>query len=118
MGKLTERAIQKVFYYDLRAILDVDLENLIKGLRDFISSQWAEKIILKAVLDPIRKASHILTYLELEYFTYDQERFPNPIDQYLYIHESKEKIIAKVKELEPERPIAAVVDFTLYKRLI
>lgn len=118
MGKLTERAIQNVFNYDLRAILDVDLKKMIKGLRDFISSQWAEKIILKIVLDPIRKLSHILTYLEQEYFTYDPERFPNPIDQYVYIRESKEKIVAMVKELEPENPIFAVVDFTLYKRVV
>lgn len=118
MGKLTERAIQKVFNHDLKAILDVDLMAMTKGLRDFISSQWVEKILLKVVQDPIRKASHILTYLEYEYFTYDPERFPNPIDQYLYIHESKEKIIAKVKELEPKNPIRAVVEFTLYKRLV
>lgn len=118
MGKLTERAIQNVFNYDLKAILDVDLKKMIKGLRDFIASSWADKIILKIVLDPIRKLSHTLTYLEHEYFTYDPERFPNPIDQYVYIRESKEKIVAMVKELEPKDPIRAVVDFTLYKRVV
>lgn len=114
---LDEALVTRVFRRDYRSLLDLDLFDMIEGFRSFTGSGYADHVVLKIVLDPMKQMSHVLNYLELEYFKYDKERFPNPIDQYIYIHESKEKIMELLGKLEPKTPSADIVAFTLYKRI-
>lgn len=115
--QLSEELVTRVFKRDYRTLLDLDLFEMIEGLRSFTGSGYANKVVLKIVLDPIKRMSHVLNYLEQEYFKYDPERFPNPIDQYIYIHESKEEIMKVINETEPKRPFDDIVAFTLFKRI-
>lgn len=112
-----EGLVERVFRRDYKTLIDIDLFEMIEGLRSFTGSGFADKVILKVVLDPLKQMSHVLNYLELEYFKYDERRFPNPIDQYIYIHESKEKIMELINKTQPKTALTDIVAFTLYKRI-
>lgn len=114
---LSEELVARVFKRDYKSLLDLDLFEMIDGFRTFTGSGYADKVILKIVLDPMKQMSHVLNYLQLEYFKYDPERFPKPIDQYIYIHESKDKIMELIGKIEPKIPSADIVAFTLFKRI-
>lgn len=115
--KLKKGTIERVFCHDYKNLFGGDLMQMIADLDNFVNSECAEKLVFSTLLDPMKEVSKVLVQLRDEYFKYDQSRFPNPIDQYLHIYESKEKIMAMVNRLEPVKPLEEIVLFTMFKRI-
>lgn len=67
--------------------------------------QWWRIAVPQAVQHPLNLlATNLLIIIE-DFLTYNQERFPNPLDQYIYIYENKDLILQMLQcNLEIESP--------------
>lgn len=114
-----ERAdIQRVFNRDFRKLLGLDIFALADNLV-FLSKQnfWTD-IIPEEVVTPLKILAINLYHIIEDFLIYREEKFPNPLDQYIYIYENKELILNMLScSMETENPFDDPVSYRTAKNL-
>lgn len=110
--------IQRVFNRDFRKLIGVDVYAMADQLEFMAKQDWWFETMSPAVKQPLALLGINLLFIIEDFLTYDQEKFPNPLDQYIYIYENKENIL-KILEcnLEIESPFDDPVAYHPYVHL-
>lgn len=85
--------IDRVFRRDFRSILEFDIFELLDDLEYIVDKEYFDILFIDAFKAPLKKLYVNLLEIVVAYLEYNEEKFPNPIDQYVYIYESQDKII-------------------------
>lgn len=115
MGK---ELIDRVFRRDFRQILEFDIFELAEDLEYLVEKEYFNIIYVEAITTPIKKLRTNLFEIVATFLEYDEERFPNPIDQYVYIYENQDRIIDILeRDLMVDNPFDCPISYTLCFRL-
>lgn len=97
--------ISRVFRRDFRKILEFDIFELSDDLEYQVEKEYFKTLFVEPFTTPVIKLNINLIEIVVKYLQYDPERFPNPLDQYVYIYENQDEIIRILNRgIEVENP--------------
>lgn len=115
MGK---EIIDRVFRRDFRHILEFDIFELEEDLDYMVEKEYFDALFIDAFTTPLKKLRVNLLEIVAMYLEYDEERFPNPLDQYIYIYENQDKILEILeRDLAVQDPFVCPFSYCLCFRM-
>lgn len=94
--------IRKVFRRDYQGLLGFDLYEIYEDLQ-FVTHGWFKQFPDLFTLS-FEKLAITIGRLTEEYLDFNPERFPNPLDQYVWIYECRDNVMKIVDELKVAKP--------------
>lgn len=112
---MNREKINRVFRRDYRELLGFDVFKVTDGLEYLIDEDILTRFLPEAVKLPIRHLTSNLVLIVVKYLEYDEEKFPNPLDQYKYIYENRDTILEILaRNLKVGSPIDDVISHYIY----
>lgn len=91
---MNRELVDLIFRKDFRRLLGFDIFRMVDDWQWLAESEWFNDFMLEAVVVPIAIMHRNMCEIVNNYLRYDPDRFPDPLDQYTYIYENKNKILA------------------------
>lgn len=114
MKPMSREIIERVFRRDFRKLLGFDIFEVADDLEFITDKEWFTDLLISPVTNPLLKCTTNLIEVVLRYLEYDPDKFPNPLDQYVYIYESREAILEIIsRDIKVENPFDCPIAYTL-----